>query len=147
MTNTETEHSPGAAQFTRPQLDALIVGALYLVGGIVGFFFLDNAATDVGGQDSGNTMLGLNINAAQNAVHIVLGIVGLICSSGTRRARGYGIVLAVAGLALLAYGVVSVINPQLDVLSLNWPINIVHGLTGLLGLAMAFGGAREAKPV
>ena len=144
----ESEGSPGPAQFTWPQFVALIVGALYFVGGIVGFFFLGDPATDLAGRSSGssgNTMLGLELSGLQNVVHLVLGITGLICAAATRRARGYGIVLAVVGLVLFGYGVVAVTDLELDVLGLNWPDNILHGVTALVGLATALVRVPESR--
>src|SRR3954452_926603 len=91
-------HAP--ARFPVPQVILLVLGALYLVGGIVGFFFLGDPATDLAGRDTNHAVLGLETNALQNLVHVVLGLVALVCASNEAAMRVGGVVLAVAGAAL-----------------------------------------------
>ena len=43
-------HAP--ARFPAPQVTLLVLGALFLVWGIVGFFFLGDPATDLAGRDT-----------------------------------------------------------------------------------------------
>jgi len=50
---------------------------------------------------------------------------------------------AVAGAALLVFGLIGTSDPAVDVLSLNWGENVLHGLTALIGLGTALGPVRR----
>jgi hypothetical protein len=129
------QHAP--ARFPIPQVVLLVLGALYLVGGIVGFFFLGDPATDLAGRDTGHGLLGLETNALQNVVHVVLGLVALVCSSNEKAMRVGGVVLAVVGAALVVAGIVGLLVPPANIFSQNLAMIIVHGVTALAGLAIA----------
>jgi hypothetical protein len=129
------QHAP--ARFPAPQVVLLVLGALYLVGGIVGFFFLGDPATDLAGRDTGHGLLGLETNALQNVIHVVLGLVALVCTSNETAMRVGGVLLAVVGAALVVAGVVGLVVPAANVLSQNLAVTIVHGVTALVGLAIA----------
>ena len=128
-------HAP--ARFPAPQVTLLVIGALLLVWGIVGFFFLGDPATDLAGRDTNHGLLGLETNALQNLIHGVLGLVALACTSNETAMRVGGVVLAVAGAALTVAGVVGLAIPDANVFSQNLPATIVHGVTALVGLAIA----------
>lgn len=127
-------HTP--ARFPTPQLTLLGVGALYLVWGIVGFFFLGDPATDLAGRDTNRGLLGLETNAIQNLIHVAIGLVALVCASNEAAMRVGGIVLAAAGAALVAAGVLGLVVPDANLLSANLAVTIVHGVTALVGLAI-----------
>jgi hypothetical protein len=128
-------HAP--ARFPASQVTLLVLGALFLVWGIVGFFFLGDPASDLAGRDTNHGLLGLETNALQNVIHVVLGLVALACTSNERAMRVGGVVLAVAGAALTVAGVIGLAIPDANVFSQNLPATIVHGVTALLGLAIA----------
>ena len=128
-------HAP--ARFPAPQVTLLVLGALYLLWGIVGFFFLGDPATDLAGRDTDHGLLGLETNALQNVIHVVLGLVALACTSNETSMRVGGVVLAVAGVALAVAGVVGLVVPAANVLSENLAVTIVHGATALPALAVA----------
>jgi hypothetical protein len=140
-----SEKPRGPARFTWPQLVALLVGAFYFLLGLLGFFFLGDVEGSLANHDSQDTMLGLELNALQNVVHLVLGILGMAAASRLSTARSYGAVLAVIGFALFVYGAIAVSNRDINVLSLNWPDNILHLVTALVGLAMAVGPIRRSE--
>ena len=125
------------ARFPSPQVTLLVLGALYLVWGIVGFFFLGDPATDLAGRDTNHGLLGLETNALQNVIHVVLGLVAMACTSNEGSMRVGGVVLAVAGAALTVAGVVGLAVPDANVFSQNLAVTIVHGVTALEGLAIA----------
>lgn len=129
------QHAP--ARFPAPQVVLLVIGALYLVGGIVGFFFLGDPATDLAGRDTGHGLLGLETNALQNVVHVVLGLVALVCSSNEKSMRVGGVVLAVGGAALVVAGIVGLVVPSTNVFSQNLAVVVVHGVTAVVGFAIA----------
>jgi hypothetical protein len=128
-------HAP--ARFPAPQVTLLVLGALFLVWGIVGFFFLGDPASDLAGRDTDHGLLGLETNALQNLVHVVLGLIALACTSNEKAMRVGGVVLAVACAALTVAGVIGLAVPDANVFSQNLPATIVHGMTALVGLAIA----------
>jgi Domain of unknown function (DUF4383) len=128
-------HAP--ARFPAPQVTLLVLGALFLVWGIVGFFFLGDPASDLAGRDTNHGLLGLETNALQNVIHVVLGLVALASTSNETAMRVGGVVLAVAGAALTVAGVIGLAIPDANVFSQNLPATIVHGVTALVGLAIA----------
>ena len=131
-----TEASSGPAGFAWQQGVALVSGAFYLVLGITGFFFVRDLGVDVTGQSS-DSLLGIDLNGAQNFLHILLGVIGLAMSTTRQRSRAFGALLAVVGVGLFAFGAIAAGRPDLNVLDLNWPGNVLHLVTGLLGLAVA----------
>jgi hypothetical protein len=92
-----TEASPGPAGFAWQQGVALVSGAFYLVLGITGFFFVRDLGADVTGQ-SPDSLLGIDLNGAQNFLHILLGVAGLAMSTTRQRSRAFGALLAVVGV-------------------------------------------------
>jgi uncharacterized protein DUF4383 len=128
-------HAP--ARFPAPQVTLLVLGALFLVWGIVGFFFLGDPASDLAGRNTNHGLLGLETNALQNVIHVVLGLVALASTSNETAMRVGGVVLAVAGAALTVAGVIGLAIPDANVFSQNLPATIVHGVTALVGLAIA----------
>jgi hypothetical protein len=141
---SEGSHEPGPARFTWPQLAALLLGAVYFLLGLLGFFFLgDTSSASLAGRDTDDVMLGLELNAITNVLHLVMGVAGLICATSLVRARAYGVGLAVVGAVLFVFGVVAVGNPAINVLSLNWGDNILHLVTALVGVGLAVGPVRR----
>ncbi len=61
----------------------------------------------------------------------------LACTSNETSMRVGGVVLAVAGAALTVAGVVGLATPDANVFSQNLAVTIVHGVTALVGLAIA----------
>ena len=114
----------------------LVIGALYLVWCIVGFFFLGDPDTDLAGRDTNHGPLGLETNALQNLVHVVIGLVALVGASNEKALRvGGGVVLA-ACLGLAAAGVVGLLIPQANVFSENLAVTVVHAVTALAALVI-----------
>lgn len=125
------------ARFPALQTTLLVVGALYLVWGIVGFFFLGNPATDLAGNDTGHGALGLETNALQNLVHVAIGLVAMVGTSNETAMRVGSLTLLVTGIGLAALGVLGLARPEANFFSQNLPVVIVHAVGGLVGLAVA----------
>ena len=126
---------------TWPQLLALVIGAVYLLVGIVGFFVtgFDNFF----GHDTNETILGFEVNPFHNIVHILIGAAGLLLARTLAGARTYGWLLAVGYGATFVYGLFAV-GQTWDFLSLNWADNWLHLVSALAGLALALGPVRNA---
>ncbi|HEV2766820.1 MAG TPA: DUF4383 domain-containing protein, partial [Acidimicrobiales bacterium] len=77
---------------------ALIVGLVFTVAGIAGFFVtgLDIASfEDFFARDTDQYLLGLEVNPAHNVVHLLLGLAGLALGMSKAGARAYGALLFV----------------------------------------------------
>jgi hypothetical protein len=135
-----TDRSTSARGMAWPQLAALVVGGIYTLIGIIGFFvtgFDDFAA------HTGESLLGFMINPLHNIVHLVIGIAGLVLGRTLSGARTYGWLLAVGYGAAFVYGLFAV-GKTWDFLALNWADNILHLVTALVGAAIALGPVRSA---
>jgi Domain of unknown function (DUF4383) len=132
----------GTARREWPQVLSLIIGGVYLLIGIVGFFitgFDDFAAhTD-------ETLLGFSINPLHNIVHILIGAAGVALARTLQAARTYGWLLAVGYGATFVYGLFAADQDEpLNFLSLNWADNWLHLVSALAGLAIALAPVRTA---
>ena len=133
---------------TWPELLALVVGAVYLIIGIIGFFitgfgnFFGNE-TPPGVHHLDENLLGFMINPMHNVVHIVIGVAGLALARNLTGARTYGWLLAVGYGAAFIYGLIAV-GKDWDFLNLNAADNVLHIVTALVGLAIALGPVRAA---
>jgi len=124
---------------TWPQLLSMVIGAVYTLVGIAGFF--------VTGFDdwTGRThehLLGFGVDPIHNVVHLAIGLAGLALARTLAGARTYGWLLAVGYGAVFLYGLFAV-NQTWDFLNINWADNILHLLTALVGLAIALGPVRN----
>jgi uncharacterized membrane protein YuzA (DUF378 family) len=126
---------------TWPQLLSLVIGAVYLLVGIVGFFV--TGFDDFFGHDTNETILGFEVNPFHNIVHILIGAAGLALARTLAGARTYGWLLAVGYGATFIYGLFAV-GQTWDFLSLNAADNVLHLLSALAGLAIALGPVRSA---
>ena len=133
--------NPNSGTRTWPQLLSLVIGAVYLLVGIVGFFV--TGFDDFFGHDTNETILGFEVNPFHNIVHILIGAAGLVLARTLAGARTYGGLLAVGYGATFVYGLFAV-GQTWDFLSLNWADNWLHLVSALAGLAIALGPVRNA---
>ena len=132
-----SESGPGPARLAWQQVVTMSVGAFYMVFGVVGFFFVRRNLDDAVTAQAPDSLLGIGLNGAQNFLHVLLGIVGLLMATKLRTARTYGAILAVLGVALFIFGAFAVGRPDLNFLDLNWPANVLHLVSALVGAAVA----------
>ncbi len=99
------------------QFATLVVGAALFLYGLVGFWF--TGFSPLPPTEQGPTLLGMELNPLRTTLYLVLGIVGLGCAAKRRTARVYGWVLAAVGLVSAAFGVVTLLVPGTDLLSMN----------------------------
>ncbi len=133
--------TPAIRQRSTPQVLAAVIGAVFLLVGIAGFFVtgFDNFA----GHSENEMLLGFMINPLHNIVHIVIGVAGLLLARTLSQARTYGWLLAVGYGAAFVYGLIAV-GKSWDFLNLNWADNVLHVLTAVVGLVIALGPVRSA---
>ncbi|TFV62732.1 DUF4383 domain-containing protein [Geodermatophilus sp. DF01-2] len=126
---------------TWPQLLALVIGAVYLLVGIVGFFI--TGFDDFFAHNTDDYLLWFEINGFHNVVHIVIGVAGLLLARTLTGARTYGWLLAIGYGAAFVYGLIA-INETWDFLSINAADNWLHLFSALAGLVIALGPVRHA---
>src|SRR5215204_7656233 len=116
------------------QLLALVIGAVYTLVGVTGFFVtgLDNFASE-----TNKTLAGFEINPLHNLVHLAIGLAGLAMWRRLDTAKTYGWLLAAGyGLAFL-YGLFAAGNSDINFLSLNGADNGLHLVSAVAGVAIA----------
>lgn len=120
---------------------ALVIGAIYLLIGILGFF-----VTGFDGffeHDHTQTLLGFAINPFHNIVHLLIGILGVTLWKSRRGARTYGWILAIGYGLTSIYGLIVVDNPDANILNINAADNVLHIVSTLAGLAIALWPDRD----
>ena len=125
------------------RLVATVVGALYLVFGLLGF----TVASAFGfAATSGGLLFGvIQVNNLQNVVHLVIGVVLVIVARfGVAKAKSGN---ATIGTLFLAFGLVGVFLSGSDsnILALNGAANALHFATAIVLLAVSL-GAEKATP-
>ena len=116
------------------QLLALIIGAVYTLVGIAGFF-----VTGFGNfaAETDKTLAGFEINPLHNLVHLAIGLAGLALWRRLDTARTYGWLLAAGyGLAFL-YGLFAAGNSDINFLSINGADNGLDLVSAAAGVAIA----------
>lgn len=133
---TGTTKTPG-------QLYALVIGVVYLLVGIVGFFvaseFTKGAADD--------KLIIFRLNHLHNLIHIVLGIGWLAASRTAALVKTvntlFGAVLIL--VAILGFTGIDLVHTLFNITESTDPDNFLHLVTG--GLALYFGTAGDRRVV
>ena len=124
-----------ASNKTPGQLYALVIGAVYLLVGVVGFFvvseFTEGSADD--------KLIIFRLNHLHNLVHIVLGVGWLAASRTAPAAKTvntlFGVVLLL--VAVLGFTGIDLVHTLLNITESTDPDNFLHLVTG--GIALYFG--------
>lgn len=117
------------------ELAATVVGAVFLVVGILGF--IPGITTDYGqmsfaGHDSGAMLLGIfMVSVLHNIVHLLFGVAGLALGRTRDGARSYLIGGGAAYLVLWAYGLVVDHHSGANFVPVNNADDWLHLLLGL----------------
>jgi ABC-type transport system involved in multi-copper enzyme maturation permease subunit len=120
---------------------ALIVGVVFLLVGAAGFII-----TGFSGfmeHDDSQRLLGFAINPLHNAVHLLIGILGVSLWAASTGARIFGWLLLVIYGAAFVYGLYAVDNPEIDYLNTNDADNRLHLGGAVVGLLIAVWPARK----
>lgn len=120
---------------------ALVIGVVYLLVGIVGFFI--TGFDDFTSHDHEQTLLGFAINPMHNIVHVVVGLLGIALWSTVSRARTYGWILAVGYGATFVYGLIVSEDSDSNFLNINDADNWLHLVSALAGLLIALWPAKD----
>ncbi|HLL65136.1 MAG TPA: DUF4383 domain-containing protein [Micromonosporaceae bacterium] len=141
MSFAERSTTSVAGVWTPPRIGAAVVGAVYTLAGLLGFF-----VTGFSGfaSSQGHSLLGFHVNPLHNFVHLAIGLAGLALSRRDSTARTYGWLLAIGYGATFLFGLFAVNNPDINFLAINGADNVLHAVSALAGLAIALWPRRGA---
>ncbi|MET9343077.1 DUF4383 domain-containing protein [Nonomuraea sp. NPDC003804] len=124
------------------QLAALVVGAVFLLVGVLGFIpgiTTHYHALAVAGPGSGALLLGVfQVSILHNVVHLLFGVAGILLARTWAGARGYLIVGGVIYLLLWVYGLLIGHHSPANFVPVNMADNWLHLFLGLGMVALGF---------
>ena len=128
---------------TPAQVYALVIGAVLVLAGIIGFFY----SSAFGSPGKVDGVLGiLDVNGWHNVVHILSGVAGLALMSTARGARAYALGLAVVYTIVAIWGfAIGDGHSILSIVPINTADNVLHALLGLTGLTVYAAGAGTSE--
>lgn len=110
-------------------------GIIFILIGVLGF---------VPGITPGGYLLGIfAVNLLHNIIHLLSGIVALICAGDGLKAKGY---FKIFGIVYSLVTVIGLIQGQtvLELIPVNAADNVLHLLLSIIFLALGFGGDKSA---
>ena len=112
------------------QVYALVIGAVLVVAGIIGFFY----SSSFGSPGDVDSVFGiLNVNGWHNLVHIATGGLGLLAAGYA--ARQYALGLGAVYIVIAIWGfIIGSGDNILGFIPVNTEDNVLHLLIGLAGL-------------
>jgi Domain of unknown function (DUF4383) len=120
---------------TLAQTYALVMGAVLVLVGIVGFVVEPSLAT--GDSAERGTLILFDINGWHNIVHILSGVAGLACAGSAVRARlyciGYGAVYVLVTILGFAVGDGGLL---FDLIPINTADNFLHLAIAVTGIGV-----------
>lgn len=135
------------------QTFALLVGAVFLLVGILGFIpgIVSEHDTKFLGQDGDSKLLGIfQINFLHNLVHVIFGVAGIAMAKRTDSARNYLIGGGVIYLVVFLYGLLIDFGSDANIINLNAADNVLHLVLGsamiALGLISGKDRANDRRP-
>jgi len=128
---------------TPGQLYALVIGAVYLLVGIVGFFF----ASEFTKGTAEDKFIIFRLNHLHNLVHVALGVGWLVASRTIAGAKNVNLLFGVVLLlvAILGFTGIDPMHTLLNITKSTDPDNFLHLVTG--GIAIYFGTVGERRVV
>ncbi|GAA3084841.1 DUF4383 domain-containing protein [Streptosporangium carneum] len=132
--------TPTRATRSPVQLAALIVGAVFLLVGVLGFVpgvTTDYGALEVAGHHSEALLLGVfQVSILHNVVHLLFGVAGILLSRTWAGARNFLVVGGVIYLLLWLYGLLIDRDSAANFVPLNNADNWLHLVLGVGMIAL-----------
>jgi hypothetical protein len=134
------------------QLAAAVVGAVFLLVGILGFIpgiTANHGELAVAGHRSGALLLGVfAVSVLHNLVHAAFGVAGLVLARSAGGARGFLVYGGVIYAVLWIYGIVIDLDSAANIVPVNTADNWLHLVLAIamiaLGLVLGRAPARDA---
>lgn len=134
MTTTTTNVGTDR-KMTPVQLASGIVGAVFLLVGILGF--IPGITTNYGemtfaSHESGAMLLGIfGVNVLHNIVHVLFGVVGLATARTAAAAKSFLLIGGAIYLVLWIFGLAIDLDSAINFVALNTPDNWLHFVLGV----------------
>ncbi|MDH2443666.1 DUF4383 domain-containing protein [Amnibacterium sp. CER49] len=131
------------------RLLATIFGAVYLLVGLIGFFWTSGVPFAGPGNGSSNLILGIfEVNPLHNVAHLLIGAALLI--AGTSNVSAAKATNTTIGAAYLLLGIVGFFlsanhSSAINFLSLNVPDHFLHLASAIVLLAVGLGADRAVR--
>jgi uncharacterized protein DUF4383 len=126
------------------RLYALLVGAVLVGAGILGFFY--ESSFDTGDLAPRDDALGiLTVNGWHNVVHLATGLLGLAMASTAARTYALGLGAVYVVVAILGF-IAGDGKEIFDFLVTNTEDNLLHLAIGVVGLAAGMATPSAAQP-
>ncbi|MBT2530941.1 DUF4383 domain-containing protein [Arthrobacter sp. ISL-48] len=136
-----THTSTGNATRTNVQKAAMLVGAVFLLVGVLGFvpgITSNYGELQFAGHHSEAMLLGLfQVSVLHNIVHLLFGAAGLLLARGATGARSFLLYGGIVYLVLFVYGLVFDQESAANFVPLNGFDNGLHLLLGVGMIALA----------
>ncbi|MEV6623040.1 DUF4383 domain-containing protein [Amycolatopsis sp. NPDC051106] len=128
------------------QLAALVLGVVYLVLGVAGFFVPGNAGSTSAGPFGTHatqyTLLIFSVSPLLNALHTLVGVAGVVAARKVGSTAIYALALAVGFAGFSAYSVLVLGFGTGDRFNLNWADVILHLVTMAGAAVLAYAAFR-----
>jgi Domain of unknown function (DUF4383) len=135
------------------RLYCLLVGAVLVIAGIIGFFYESSFAT--GDSLRSDDVFGiLSVNGWHNLIHIAVGALLLVCAGSA--ARGAALFVGVLYIVLCILGFIATGNGGIGVIAENDTLiklvpvnnedNVLHLILGITGVLAALASRPAARP-
>ena len=135
---------------TAVQTAALVVGAAFLLVGVLGFvpgITSNFSELSFAGHHSGALLLGVfQVSVLHNVVHLLFGVGGLVLSRSRAAAKSYLVWGGAVYLVLWLYGLLVGHDTPANFVPLNSADNWLHLLLGLGMIALAVLLSRDTTP-
>ena len=145
-----THTTTGVATRTPVQKASMVVGAVFLLVGVLGFVPGITGNYDqlgFAGHHSEAMLLGLfQVSALHNIVHLLFGVAGLALARTAAGARSYLLYGGIIYLVLFIYGLVIPQDSDGNFVPLNGLDNILHLLLGVGMVALALVLTKGRRP-
>lgn len=131
---TSTNAATGR-KMTPVQLASGVVGAVFLLVGILGFvpgITTNYSEMTFASHDSGAMLLGIfGVNILHNIVHLLFGVVGLATARSASAAKSFLLIGGVIYLVLWIFGLVVDLDSAINFVALNTADNWLHFVLGV----------------
>lgn len=125
------------------RLLGVVFGAVYLLVGILGFFF--TSGVDIFATDGGLLLGIFEVNPFHNVAHLLIGAALLF--SGLANVKAARTTNTIVGAAYLLLGLVGlfILDSAANILALNGADNVLHFASAAVLLAVGLGADKSAR--